>query len=56
MKVQLKWNQDKMDELSHRLEKILFSGRNRASFTIRLCGQKEFSRQSAAGMRTECGS
>ena len=24
MKVQLKWNQDKMDELSHRLEKILF--------------------------------
>lgn len=24
MKVQLKWNEDKMDELSHRLEKILF--------------------------------
>ena len=56
MKVQLKWNQDKMDELSHRLEKILFQRQESGILHNTALCQKEFSRQSAAGMRTECGS
>ena len=43
MKVQLKWNQDKMDELSHRLEKILFQRQGSGILQqSALCGEGSF--------------